>query len=166
VEHESYGAPSFEELVRVEYPSLLRTADLIVGDPGLAREITQESFARALTRWSRLQGYDKPGAWLRTVTVRQAVRTRDRRRREVRSRDDEPAHEMVDPALRLDVEAAVRSLPRGEREVVVLYYLHDLPVADVADALGRRPGTVRAQLHQARTRLAAVLHEEMNDAAR
>jgi RNA polymerase sigma-70 factor (ECF subfamily) len=133
VEHESYGAPSFEDLVRVEYPSLLRTADLIVGDAGLAREITQETFARAFTRWSRLQHYDKPGAWLRTVGVRQAVRARGRRRREVTARDDEPAPAPADQAVRLDVEAAVRSLPRGEREVVVLHYLHDLPVVEVAE---------------------------------
>ena len=66
--------PDFVSLFEREYQAQVRTAYLILGDEGLAREVTQEAFARALARWRRLRGYDKPGAWVRMVTVRLALR--------------------------------------------------------------------------------------------
>jgi RNA polymerase sigma-70 factor (ECF subfamily) len=48
---------------------------------------------------------------------------------------------------------AVRSLPRRQAQVVALYYLEDCPVKEIAETLGCAEGTVRATLHQARSRL-------------
>jgi len=56
-----------------------------------------------------------------------------------------------------DLGDAVRRLPAREREVVVLHYVADLPVAEVARRLGVAPGTVKRALHDARRRLAADL---------
>lgn len=163
-----------EGLIDEEYPRLLTTAYLIVRDDDLAREIVQEAFARLVERWDRLRTYEAPGAWLRTVTVRLAVRRRDGRRREpvVDTADDRPGPAVVETAaVRLDVVAALRALPAGQREVVALYYLYDLSTDAIATDLGRQPGTIRAQLHQARTRLAtllgdAPLDQEVPDGAR
>lgn len=60
---------------------------------------------------------------------------------------------------RLDVDAAIRALPRRQREVVTLYYLADLSVTDVAAVLGISAGTVKSQLSDARARLRASLQE-------
>ena len=60
---------TFDEVFEQEYARLVRVAWLIMGDEGRAREIVQESFARALVRWDRVGGYDSPSAWLLTVTV-------------------------------------------------------------------------------------------------
>ena len=73
----------FDEVFERQYPRLVRVAQFIVDDRGRADEIVQETFARALVRWERVSRYDSPEAWLMTVTVRQAVRARDRARREV-----------------------------------------------------------------------------------
>lgn len=54
----------------------------MVLDVGIAREVAQEAFCRALQRWDRISTYEQPAAWVRTVAVRPAVRSRDRRRRE------------------------------------------------------------------------------------
>ena len=70
-------------------------------------------------------------------------------------------HESVDG--RLDALDAIQSLPPGQREVVVLYYVYDLTTDTIAAELGRKPGTVRAQLHQARQRLGTVLQQEVTD---
>ena len=56
-----------------------------------------------------------------------------------------------------DLGDAVRRLPAREREVVVLRYVADLPVVEVARRLGVAPGTVKRALHDARRRLAAAL---------
>jgi RNA polymerase sigma-70 factor (ECF subfamily) len=162
-----------EELIAEEYPGLLATAYLIVHDEDGAREVVQESFARLIERWERVRDYEKPGAWLRTVTVRQSVRRRDGRRREPVTeivdglgRNDQGPAAVEGAAARLDVVAALRLLPAGQREVVALYYLHDLSTEAIAADLGRRPGTIRAQLHQARSRLSALLDQEVPDGAR
>lgn len=65
------------------------------------------------------------------------------------------------------VAAALAELPRAQREAAVLFYVYDLSAEAIATELGRRPGTVRAQLHQARQRLAVALaDEEVTDAGR
>jgi RNA polymerase sigma factor (sigma-70 family) len=58
---------------------------------------------------------------------------------------------------------AVRSLPRRQSQVVALFYLEDLPIADVADILEMSPGTVKRHLHDGRLALArrlAIQEEE------
>lgn len=136
-------------------------AAAIVGDAGVAREVVQEAFARALVRWRRLQGYDRPEAWLRLVTVRLAVREASRRRR------DGLGQVMPDPgsadhATDVDLQRAVAALTPSERAVIVLHYQCDLPVEEVARITRTRAGTVRVQLHRARQRLAVAM--EVDDA--
>ena len=53
--------------------------------------------------------------------------------------------------------ALVRQLPPQQAAAVALYYLHDLPIAHLADALGCSEGTAKAHLYKARTALAAQL---------
>src|SRR6185436_14523926 len=87
---------SVRELFDVEYAGLVRLATLITGDVTAAEDAVQEAFARAIARWHRLRSYDRPGAWVRRVTIRLAVRDRGRRRRELPS--DLPDRPVVDTA--------------------------------------------------------------------
>ena len=57
---------------------------------------------------------------------------------------------------------AIATLPPRQREAVVLRYLADLPLADVADAMGCALGTVKATLHQALKAL-RIEFEETDD---
>lgn len=164
----------FTALFEQEFGRQVRLAHWIVDDPQLAREIAQETFARALARWPRLRRYDDPIAWLRTVTVRQAIRTRDRRARErptAEPRTDQvsapdssrgstaPAFD-DEAANRLTVRRAISALPTRQRAVIVLHYLEGLPVAEVAGLLGVASGTVKAQLSRAREKLRSTLSED------
>jgi RNA polymerase sigma-70 factor (ECF subfamily) len=54
----------------------------------------------------------------------------------------------------------VRRLPDRQAAAVALYYLDDLSVADIADALGCAEGTAKAHLHQARQTLGQQLRDE------
>lgn len=153
----------FEELFVREYVSIYRSAYLVVGDDGLAREITQEAFSRLLLRWNRLRRYDRPGAWVRLVAVRLARRARDRRAVEAEAWEDRPFVMDDGTTQRLDLESAVLRLPRAQRAAVVLYYMDDLPIDEVARALGCRPSTARVHLHRARARLAELLGEDVHD---
>lgn len=162
------GRLTFDEVVEQQYGRLVRIARLIVFDDGRAREIVQETFARALVRWDRVGAYDRPDAWLVTVTVRQAVRARDRSRREVPSETTARSGAAAGPAASVEahvlVQQGLAALSKQQRAVVVLHHLEDLPIAEVADRLGVTPGTVKVQLSRARARMAELLdpdHEEV-----
>jgi RNA polymerase sigma-70 factor, ECF subfamily len=67
----------------------------------------------------------------------------------------------------VDLQRALRRLPRREREAVALFYLLDLAVADVADAMGVTAGTVKTLLHRGRRAMLATMRprpvEEVKD---
>jgi RNA polymerase sigma-70 factor (ECF subfamily) len=63
----------------------------------------------------------------------------------------------------VDIARALALLPVGQRQVVVLHHLLDLPVDEIARALGVPTGTVKSRLSRARTALAPLLHEGSPD---
>lgn len=157
-------ADDFRALLEREYLPLLRVATVIVGDQGIAREVVQEAFTRALVRWRRVSGYERPGAWLRLVTVRLAVRAvADRKREGVGT--PVPEQSRLDHRDYADLSAAISALLPAERAVIVLHYLCDAPVEEVARIVKSNPGTVRVRLHRARAKLAQAMTEEVDDVA-
>lgn len=151
------------------YPQVVRTVWFVVHDWAVAEEVAQEAFLQLYRHWSRLRDYDRPDLWVRRVAIRRAQREASRRaRRETVERlasDTPPVQDgfgLPDPEL----VAAVRSLPARQRAVVVLYYLEDRPMAEVADLVGCSTSTGFVHLHHARTRLAAALRLEVDDDVR
>jgi len=133
----------------------------ITGDLQEAQDAVQEAFVRGLSLRGRLASLDNPEAWLRTVAVNVA-RTRWRRRRVLQGLllrgavpEPEPIAGMTEDHVAL--VTALRHLPQAQREAVVLHYLADLPVDEIAAALGVATGTVKSRLHRARARLAGLL---------
>jgi len=157
----------FSDFFAVEYARVVRTVYLVVHDHGRAEEIAQDAFVQLLGHWSKVAGYDQPGAWVRRVAIRIAVRTARREGArgllERRSRTWRPDAPADIPLPESEVLAAVRELPTNQRAAVVLYYFEDRPVAEIADALDCAPATARVHLHKARQRLAALLQEEVDD---
>lgn len=64
------------------------------------------------------------------------------------------------PEVHPELQAAVDELPRRQRAAVALHYILGLPVADAAEAMGVRPGTVKSLLFQARENLREHLGED------
>jgi len=145
----------FSALFRAEFPSVLRVVQAIVGDRAVAQEVTQDAFVEALRRWPKVGAHERPGAWVRRVAIRRAVRVRDRRIAE--PSPDEPASGRGDAPADLDLHRAVAALPRAQRAAVALFYLEDRPVAEVAELMGCSAATVKVHLHRARARLAQTL---------
>jgi RNA polymerase sigma-70 factor (ECF subfamily) len=159
----------FDEMFRREYPRVLRTVALIVLDAEVAAEVTQEAFVQLHLKWQRVAGYERPGAWVRRVAIRKAVRGRRRAVEGVRLEElGRTAGHIDDTGLDIDVVRAIASLPSQQRAAVVLRYYDDLPIADVAAALGCAAPTARVHLHRARARLAELLRieEEADDVTR
>lgn len=126
-----------------------------------AREIAQETFVRLIPRWDRVSVYDNPNAWLRMVGWRLWVKRRNKGVAEVVvTRDLVDTGTSVDQDSHMAVRHALEELPKGQREVVVLYYYCDLTVDDVARELAVAPGTVKSRLSRARSALASSTHLE------
>jgi len=122
-----------------------------------AEDATAEAFARALAHWDTVASHPNPKAWVLRVAWNH--HRSSWRRWEARWSVDQqepspqPAESWVDP----DLVAAIRGLPRGQREVIVLIALGELTPTEIAEVLGRAVGTVRSQLFRARTALRQVL---------
>jgi DNA-directed RNA polymerase specialized sigma24 family protein len=147
----------FETFYRAQYHRVYVGCVVLGGTASLSREATDEAFARALERWATVGVMHSPGGWVQVV-ARNELRHLLRRARLERltSLGFVPAVEA--PGLPdAEVWAAVRRLPGRQQTAVVLRYLHDLPEAEVAEAMGIARGTVSATLATARARLRAQL---------
>ncbi|MGE5829815.1 MAG: RNA polymerase sigma factor [Micromonosporaceae bacterium] len=126
-----------------------------------AQDAVQEAFARALARPQALADVESPEAWLRTVAIN-VVRRRWRRRKVLDTilLRERPVQRLVEAGPgpeRSDLRDAIAELPRVYREVIVLHYLADLSVDDVATVLGVPSGTVKSRLSRGRAALATRL---------
>ncbi len=150
-----------DELFARHYVALVRLAAQLVDDTDSAEDVVQDVFA-ALDPSGPLED---PQRYLRTAVVNRA-RSVLRRRRVVRTflgratREDlaEPADApAVRSAERARMLSAIDTLPRREREAVVLRYYEDLPVHEIATVLNVSAGAVSSALHRALGRLATTM---------
>ena len=158
----SGGLDDLETWLRDGYASSFRTACLILGNRSDAEEAVQEAFLRA---W-RFRASLATGADIRPWLYRVVVNTcNSKLRKEIPHRDHRAGGEELDGlpapedgAERLacgsDLMTALQSLPVHLRVVVVLRYFADLSEKELATAIGKRPGTVKSRLHEARRLLA------------
>ncbi|SDZ04836.1 RNA polymerase sigma-70 factor, ECF subfamily [Micromonospora pattaloongensis] len=139
----------------------------VCGNLSEAQDAVQEAYARAWIRWSWLSGYEDPEAWVRTVAWRVAAnRWRSVRRwLAARARLGPPVTVAEPSPDRIAVMAALRRLPEAQRRVVVLHYLCDLPIAEIAETTRMPAGTVKVYLARARAALAPLLgtHDERKE---
>jgi RNA polymerase sigma factor (sigma-70 family) len=137
----------FDTLAAVAY----RVAFRILGDREEARDIAQESLARAYARWRRIERYAEP--WVARVAGNLALgvaRKQGRRLHSPRATSDDATRTVDDRRLLVDT---LRDLPAGQRDTLLLRYVADLPEAEVARLLGCSIGTVKSQAHRALQRL-------------
>lgn len=161
----------FTRFVDNEYASIVQAIDLVLGGQhAVAEELAQEAFLRASSRWERVGTLDSPGGWVAHVALnlaRSQLRTRRAARRaQIRLGSERPAS--TDHDEQLSVHRALASLPREQRELVVLRYLLGFTSAEVAEMTGLRPDNVRKICSRAlavlRVELDTPMDEEVNHA--
>jgi uncharacterized protein len=119
-----------------------------------AEDVTQEALFRAYLGMSRLRDPDRFAAWLCGIAVNLAkmrLRGLALQRRAAVGAATVVADE--DGELLLAVQDAVRLLPPGQRDAVVMHYVDDLSCDEIARLLGTTAGAVRVRLHRARVQL-------------
>lgn len=162
----------FDALFLAHFATVSRTVSFIVLDRSRAEEIAQDAFVKLLHHWGKVSRYDRPDLWVRRVAVRDAVRERrrERRRPELHRLADGGAPIAPDPAVtgagHLDLLTHLRRLPPQQRAVIVLFYLEDRPMDEIADVVGCATSTAWNHLRAGRARLAAQIGEEVTDDVR
>lgn len=133
----------FDDYVREHYPALRRLALLLCADWGTADDLVQTALIRCERRWHVVAD---PHPYVRRAVVNAASTWRLRRRLEA------PLSALHDVAAaepgsdeRLAVLLALRALPVGQRQVLVLRYYEGLSEAEIAAALGVSAGTVKSR---------------------
>ena len=124
----------------------------------------QEALVRAWERSNR-ERIVSLRAWVTRVSLNLAKSRLRRMRAEVRAKGRlGPAATSWGPETpRTDVERALRTLTRRQREVTVLRYYLGMEVAEIAATLGVTDGTVKTLLFRARKTLAEQLGEAEDD---
>ena len=152
----------FLGVFREEYANIARLAYMMLGDRAAAEDVAQEAFTRLYARWGTVSRYERPGAWVRRVAIRLSQRWRDRRRMEQQSVSQSASSDSVTP-YDAEVRRAILGLPAGQRAAIILHYLEDRPVREVAEIMGCATSTAKVHLHRGRKRLRAMLGERGHD---
>ena len=157
---------AFPDLVRATSNGVFSGALRLVGNRHDAEEIAQEAYLRA---YRALQGYPaqrirelNPEAWMWTIAAnlcRNHHRTRSRRPQTTESHTDPADHAPGPEATAVErsqeewLAAELAQLTWPMRAAVVLHHVVGLPYEEVAAALGRPVGTVKADVHRGLARL-------------
>lgn len=166
------GSRDFAEaLVAKYYPYVRRLATSILGDPDEAEDVCQETFIDALVYIERYTPGTNLKAWLSRIAVHKCQQAlRKRRVRGSVSSAIQAAHDIlsrpvypVDTSLQVErntqIWAAINTLGEKHRVPVILYYVYDLKIREIATILEIPEGTVSSRLHYAVKKLGDQLRD-------
>lgn len=155
---------AFPDLVRELSPDVYSGLRRLHGDDG--EDLTQETFIRA---YRALCGYDPDRirtlslrGWIWTIALnlgRNHARDRARRPTPVELED---RHGISDPepADAAAWDRRLAQLSAAQRRAVVLRHVVGLSYAEIAEAMGRPEGTVKADVHRGLQRLRTIMEDE------
>jgi RNA polymerase sigma-70 factor, ECF subfamily len=161
-------ADAFRALVTEMERPLLYFAMKLLGDEDAALDVLQQTWLRAFRTIRSLQQPEQLRAWLYQI-VRSLAVDRSRKRASIERLEreyaeqqfeasEEPAFDQEDAAA---VHQALDQLEPRLREVLLLHFLEDLPIADVAAIVGSPEGTVKSHLHYGKRMLRTILKGKM-----
>ena len=152
-------------LYRSHYAAMVRLATLLLRDPAVGEEVVQDAFVALHRRWRRLRDPSHAVAYLRTSVVH-GVRSVQRRQSVAARHPEDPlpdAPSAEQGALRSAsaeaVVAALRTLPRRQREALVLRYYAGLTESEIAATMKISNGAVKSHAFRGITALRTVLEE-------
>jgi RNA polymerase sigma-70 factor, ECF subfamily len=147
---------AFEQLVRAYQTHVWRFLRHLLGDASLAEDCTQETFLRVHRRLASFRFRSKFSTWVFAIARNAGIDALRGRERRSRLLDELPAPPPSrDPADRVEIAAAVASLPDKLREAFVLVEVLGLTYHEAGVAAGAPEGTMKSRVFRARERLVA-----------
>ena len=154
---------SFTTYVQQRRLQLFRTACLLCGDPHQAEDIVQDALARLYQAWPRASRADNIDSYARRAVINSHLNQLRRPWRREQSASDVGDRPTAVTLAAEDLQVmwtALRSLPTGQRRVVVLRHYLGLSVEETAADLGLSVGTVKSQTSDALAALRRALAAE------
>lgn len=160
-------AKVFDELVRRYQASVFRIVAATLGPDKNAdvEDCVQEVFIDVFYKIGNFRFQSRFSTWLYRVARNKAVDVLRKPRFRLPHVDSEAVKEQIDAesgfeeqrvveATAQRVRNAVQSLPTRQRSVVYLFYWMEVPIAEIAELMSMKSGTVKSELYRARQRLA------------
>jgi RNA polymerase sigma-70 factor (ECF subfamily) len=160
---QSGEAEAFEDLIAVMGRRLLYYAASLTGNPDSALDVLQEVWIRAIRDIRKLKDPGCLRSWLYSITHGIAVdHVRKNHLREQAERvqfegfqeAEEPSFAAEDAAA---IHLALREISLKHREVLVLHFLEDLSMEEIARVVGCNEGTVKSRIHYAKQAMKEIL---------
>ena len=155
---QSGDADAFEGVYRTHVGRIHALCLRMSGDVQHADSLTQDVFVRAWEKLSGFRGESQFSTWLHRLAINVVLQDRrSRGRRQAREHTVENLEEYATavtqamPGTRVDLERAIAGLPQGAREVLVLRDVQGFKYREIAELKDVSIGTVKAQIHRART---------------
>ena len=163
-------ADDFESFVHATGPQLYRTALLLAGDHHLAEDLTQATYAKVFASWRRMSRAGNPVGYARTILLNTFLSHRRLRRTgeqparaaeltETLAESADGGASDADPALRVDLLAALARLSPTDRAVLIARYWEDRSIAETAADLGLTETAVRTRAKRALERLRPLVRD-------
>ena len=139
----------------------------LVHDEQAALDIVQETFIRGVRHIGSLRDDEKFGSWLFGITHQMCIqrwRARNREEMALEELGAQPAHLESDPAELLiarekeaEFMALLNQLPLPQRSVLLLHFVEDFSLEEIAGITGTALGTVKSRLHYAKKALRKMI---------
>lgn len=135
----------------------------------LAEEVLQDVMLAVWDNAHRFEARSKVKTWLLVIARNRAINATRRKKLalidiskvfDLRSDDTGPVEVVSRQEIQDKVRTAIKKLPEGQREVLVLVFYHQLTGPEVAEVLDISEGTVKSRLHRAKETLRGLLAEE------
>ena len=150
--------------------AVVQTCFVMLRDHALAQDAAQDTFLKAWQRYGQFEARDGSSekTWIMRIainTCKDYKRSLWLRRVDLKGQIDQlPQGEHQPDPLDQGVFEAIMRLPDKYRAAILMYYYHNLTMAETAQALGLAVSTVHNRLSKARKRLRATLDgEESNE---
>jgi RNA polymerase sigma-70 factor, ECF subfamily len=157
---------SLPDLIASYGDRLLRSAYLMCGHSGDAQDIVQETFCRALAALPAFRGEAGVYTWLFSIMRNVYLHQRRHERRffhflarqpSILHAEGGPAEHCERQSIRTHLLEALQKLPGKQREIVILRFVNDMKIADIARVLSLPEGTVKSRLFKAGNRLQTLI---------
>jgi RNA polymerase sigma-70 factor (ECF subfamily) len=169
---EQADSPAFaDEVVRKYHDYIYRLSLSILNDPADASDATQEALIDALFHIDRYRIGTNFRAWLSRIAVNKcyAILRKQKLQRKVRDairfkflKDSSPAN-VLDTISENEkvrqLNLAIENLSSKHRVAIVLRYVHELSIKEIAEILGVREGTIHSRLHYAIRNLQKMMED-------
>lgn len=145
-------------------PRLGRIVEAAYGDRGLAEDVVQETFLRAIDQAHQLRDDAGLLAWLVRIALRLAADSKRKRRRETlpgelpdHASASSPEGTLAAAQDALAVRAALDKLSERWRTLLVLRYFSGFSTQEIAEITGKKEPAIRKDLERARARMKKLL---------